>query len=62
MFGEEYDVIVVGAGHAGAEAAAAAATLPEAKICFVGPHPRSTGSGKIPPGCACAKKPLRKIT
>ena len=27
MFGEEYDVIVVGAGHAGAEAAAAAANL-----------------------------------
>jgi tRNA uridine 5-carboxymethylaminomethyl modification enzyme len=27
MFQEEYDVIVVGAGHAGSEAAAAAANL-----------------------------------
>ncbi|WP_340154385.1 FAD-dependent oxidoreductase, partial [uncultured Winogradskyella sp.] len=27
MFNEEYDVIVVGAGHAGSEAAAAAANM-----------------------------------
>jgi tRNA uridine 5-carboxymethylaminomethyl modification enzyme len=34
MFQEEYDVIVVGAGHAGSEAAAAAANLGSKTFCY----------------------------
>ena len=34
MFNEEYDIIVVGAGHAGSEAAAAAANM-GSKTCLL---------------------------